>query len=249
MPFTSPNHLKFNHVYSETIVLGENQQQPEAFRVVKRDGTYSAPLTYGAGVTFLGKYGVRNLAFNGVGVSPAINIPNLKTAIAYPAGGTAVLAGAVLKNANTNTFYSVPANVTLATGSTLAARIAADLASGAVILIPQNIILNNLNASTNPYAPAVLGHQRNISMCTDGIAIVEIATVASAASSSVTVSPSLTVDQPLYVVDAFGRVGTPSTIVAANYVIGRCMDAVTVPASVAGFNVPAGYVRIKLGSI
>ena len=250
MPFTSPHHLNFNHVYTETVYLGPTQLQPEAFRVILRDGTYAPALGRGSGITFMERYGVRNLAYNGFGVDPAISVPNLTLAVPYPAGGTAVLAGAILKNANTNIYYQVPANATLdATGLTLDDRIANDLAAGDVVEIPFNMILDNQNSSSTPYAPGILGHQRIIPMCTDGIAIVEVATVASALTAGVTSVANITVDQPLYVADDEGRIGAPTVPAATDYVIGVSLDAITVPADAVNFGVPAGYIRIKLGSI
>lgn len=250
MPFTSPHHLNFNHVYTETIFLPDNVTQPEAFRAVRRDGSYAPILTFASGITFMERYGTRNLAFNGFGLDPAVSVPNLKTAVPYPAGGASVNAGDILKNANTNKFYYVPANATLDnTGATLDDRIANDVAAGDVIEIPFNIFQDNQNSSSTPYAPAILGHQRIIPMCTDGIAIVEIATIDSANTAGVTSAAALAVDDPLYVVDNEGRVGAPSSPAATDYVIGRCLDAITVPAESPGFGIPAGYIRIKLGSI
>lgn len=252
MPFTSPHHLNFNHVYTETIFLPDNVTQPEAFRAVRRDGNYAPTLSFASGITFLERYGTRNLAFNGFGLDPSVSVPNLKTAIPYPAGGTAVNAGDILKNANTNKFYFVPANTTLDnTGATLDDRIANDLAAGDVIEVPFNIFQDNANASSTPFAPSILGHQRIIPMCTDGIAIVEIATVASAAASgaAITSTAAIAVDDPLYVVDDEGRIGAPDTPAATDYIIGRSLDAITVPAESPGFGIPAGYIRIKLGSI
>ena len=251
MPFTSPTHLRFNHNYAETITIPEGQLLPEAFRVVTRAGIYATPKGYGAGVTFMERYGTRNLAFNGVGIDPAISVPNLKTAVSYPVGGTAVLAGAILKNANTNTFYTVPANATLdSTGTTLSARIALDVASGAVIEVPKNLILSNLNGSSTPNAPSFLEYQRFVGICTDGIAIVEVASRAGAASAGgVTVTNNLVKDQPLYVVDNAGRIGGIAAPAVTDIMIGRCMDDVVIPAAVPALGVPAGYIRIKLGSI
>ena len=251
MPFTSPHHLTFNHVYTETIFLGENQIQPEAFRVITRDGNYAPATEFGAGVTFMEQYGVRNLTFLGMGVDPSITVPNLLQAVDYPeAGGTAVTAGQILKIASTNTYYTVPANVTLdATGATFEDRVANDLAAGNVVLVPANLIRNNLNSSSTPYAPGVLGHQRIIPMCTDGIAIAEIATVASATAAGVTAATSITKDTPLIVADDAGRVGTPAAGVTSEYIIGRSLDNLTVPAAAVSLGVPAGYIRIKLGSI
>ena len=252
MPFTSPHHLNFNHVYTETVYLGPNQIQPEAFRAIKRDGNYAPPLEFASGITFMERYGVRNLAFNAFGVDPAISVPNLKNALPYPAGGTAVNAGDLFFNANTNTYYQVPANTTLDnTGATLEDRIANDLAAGNVIEVPANIIMDNQNSSSTPYAPGVLGHQRIIPMCTDGIAIVELATIAGAAAASagVTAAATITVDDPLYVIDDEGRIGRPDSPAATDYIIGRSLDTIQVPADAVNFGVPAGYIRIKLGSI
>ena len=247
---TSPSFLNFNHTYTETVYLDANIVQPEAFRVITRDGVYAPAEGFGSGVTFFERYGVRNLSFLGMGVDPAITVPNLLTAVSYPDGGTAVLAGAILKDGTTNTYYSVPANVTLdATGTTLADRIANDIAAGNVLEVPQNLIRNNLNSSSTPYAPGVLGHQRIIPMCTDGIAIVEIATIASATAAGVTAAATLSKDTPLIVADDEGRVGTPDAGVTGEDIIGRCLDNITVPAAAINFGVPAGYVRIKLGSI
>ena len=250
MPFTSPHHLNFNHVYTETLYLDANQVQPEAFRVVTRDGNYAPAEEFGSGVTFMEQYGVRNLSFLGMGVDPGITVPNLLNAISYPAGGTAVNAGDILKVATTNTYYTVPANVTLDnTGATLEDRIANDVAAGNVIPVPANLIRNNLNSSSTPYAPGVLGHQRIIPMCTDGIAIVEIATVASATAAGVTASATISKDTPLIVADDAGRIGTPDAGITTEYIIGRSLDNITVPAAAVNLGVPAGYIRIKLGSI
>ncbi len=250
MPFTSPTQLNYNHQYVETIYMSANQLQPEAYRAILRTGAYAPALGRASGISFFERYGFGNLAFNSVFVDPAISPPDLTTAVTYPAGGTAVLAGAILSNPNTNTYYYVPANVTLdAVGATLDARIVNDLASGAVVEIPKHLILNNLNASDTIYSPTNYNFQRTIPMCTDGIPIVEIATLASATAAGVTATATLTKDQPLYVVDDFGRVGGIAAPAATDYVIGVCLDDVDVPADAVGFGVPAGYVRIKLGSI
>lgn len=251
MPFNSPGYLTFHHTYVETLYLTAAQAQPEAFRVVNRLGAYPTPVNgIGSGITYLEAYGIRNLTNNGFGVDSAISVPNLTTAVNYPAGGTVVAAGAILKNAATNDFYTVPASVTLDNvGTTLTARIANDVAAGRVILVPANLIINNLSASHMQLAPNVYGYQRIIPICTDGIAIVEIATVASAASAGFTATTTLVKDQPLYAIDAVGRVGGITTPPATAIRIGRCLDNTTVPSAAANFGVPAGYVRIKLGSI
>lgn len=250
MPFTSAHHLNFNHTYTETVYLDADQTQPEAFRVITRDGVYAPALGFGSGITFFERYGVRNLSFLGMGVDPGVTVPNLLTAIDYPAGGTAVLAGDILKVADTNTYYTVPANVTLdATGLTLEDRVANDVAAGNVLEVPANLIMNNQNSSSTPYAPGVLGHQRIIPMCTDGIAIVEVATIASAAAAGVTSVATITRDQALYVSDDEGRIGSPTVPAATDYIIGRSLDNITVPAAAINLGVPAGYIRIKLGSI
>lgn len=249
MPFTSPHHLNYNHVYTETVYLGPTQIQPEAFRAIKRDGTYAPVGTFASGITFLERYGVRNLAFNAFGVDPAVSVPDLTLAVPYPAGGTVVNAGDLFFNANTNIYYQVPANTTLdATGLTLEDRIANDLAAGNVIEVPANIIMDNQNASSTPYAPGVLGHQRIIPMCTDGIAIVEISTVADATLPA-GAATTIAVDDPLVVMDDSGRIGTPDGGVTTEYIVGRSLDAIAVPAAAVQLGVPAGYIRIKLGSI
>ena len=251
MTINNPSYLTYHHVYAETLLLDKNQVQPQVFRAITRDGNYAPAVGYASGFTYLEAFGTANIAFNAFGTDPQISIPDLSVAVDYPAtGGAAVNAGDILKYANTNTFYFVPANATLdATGATLEDRIANDVAAGDVVPVPKNAIRDNLSAAVTPYAPLAFIQQRVIGMATDGIVIAEIATQDSATAAGVTAAAAINVDDPIYVGDNFGRVATIAVPGATDYVVGRALDATDVPVSGAGFGVPAGYIRVKLGSI
>jgi hypothetical protein len=94
---------------------------------------------------------------------------------------------------------------------------------------PAGLSLNyedRLNGSSTPYAPRVFPYQKNLSVVTTGIAIVEAAA-----------SQTIVIDSPISS-DANGR----AILGTSGVILGRSLDTITTGAG------DTAYIRIKLGN-
>jgi hypothetical protein len=228
-----------------------------AHRFVTRKGGYPTPAgAYGAGVSIFNIYGVNSLTgYNDYTFTTPNSVAVAGTTLTAAAADIAELAvGAVVRvyptaadatvftdlvveellSATTakvrelgTTEGTTPTAITAGAGKKvvrLEAKGGYSVDSAGLNLDYQD----RMNTSNTPLAPRVFPYQKTLSICTNGIAIVEVGP-----------SQTFDIDSPVYS-DTSGRA---STTAGAGVILGRSLDVLTTGAS------DSGFIRVKLSGV
>lgn len=241
-------YLSFDHVYAETVVVSDItriENGVAAHRFVKRTGAYPDAGGYAAGVSIFDIYGVsaltgyaqRNLTGTVAIAATTGVVTGTSTAfLSEIAVGTHVQVGEV-KYVVTEVTTNTAAVVEVLGGGPIdavaggATMVRLEAVGGYNVEPPAGLSLDyqdRMSPSTTPLAPRVFPYQKNLTVVTNGIAIVEVAP-----------SQTITVDGAIWA-DANGR--ALGTTAGAGVILGRSLDSI-----VTGAN-DVAYVRVKLGA-
>lgn len=247
MVINQPKYMSFDHLYVETVTVTDPARLTggvASHRFVKRTGGYPVAGEYAAGVSIFDIYGPGVLtgseyaALSGtVAIADTGVVTGTNTAFT-----TELTVGSIIRVEGVDYLVEVITSATQITvsrsdGSAVetvtAGKTAARLEAkgGYQVESPSGLSLeyeSRFNASTTPYAPRVFPYQKNLSVVTNGIAIVEVAP-----------GQTLSVDAPVYS-DVAGRA---TTVAGAGVVLGRSLDNITLGSG------DVGYARVKLGGV
>lgn len=241
-------YLAFDHVYAETVVvsdLARIENGVAAHRFVLRTGAYPAAGGYAAGVSIYDIYGVSALTgYPQRTLTGTVTIAET-TGVVTGSGtaflteiavGTHVQVGDV-KYVVTEVTSNTAAVVAVLGGGSVeavaggATMVRLEAIGGYNVEPPAGLSLDyqdRMSPSTTPLAPRVFPYQKNLTVVTNGIAIVEVAP-----------SQTFAVDGGVWA-DANGRALSATT--GAGVMLGRSLDALTTGA------LDTGFIRVKLGA-
>lgn len=241
-----PKYLSFDHQYVETVVVTDISRIANgvaANRFVLRSGAYPSAAGYAAGVSLFDIYGVRALTgYPELALTGTIEITVTTGAVTgtTTAFTTELFVNSIIRvgavdyrvvSIASDTSMVVErvdgAAVTAVSAGATATRLEA--VGGYGVNSPAGLDLTyegRMNPSSTPYAPRVFPYQKNLSVVTSGIVIVELAP-----------SQTITIDSPI-AADTSGRAVLRTTGIT----LGRSLDTVTTGAG------DVAYIRVKLGN-
>lgn len=244
-----PKYLSFDHLYVETITVTDPTNLiagVAAHRFVNRKGAYPTAGSYAAGVSIFDIYGpgvltgYERLALTGTLAITATTGAVTGTTTEFD---TELEVGALIEVATVQYRVVSIASATsmvvervdgaaVTTVSAGATAVRLEAKGGYGVDNPAGLSLeyeSRFNSSTTPFAPRVFPYQKNLSVVTSGIAIVQLAP-----------GKTIALDGAVYS-DAEGR-ATP-TAAGDNVILGRSLDDLTTGAS------DVGFIRVKLAGV
>ena len=243
---TLAKYLSFDHKYAETVVVTDATRLAAgvaANRFVNRTGAYPAANGYAAGVSLYDIYGSYTLTgYPELTLTGTVTVT--VTTGAVTGSGTAftteLVVGAIVTiGLLSYRVVSIASNTAMVIETVGGASVPA-VSAGATVVREElkggysvnGSSLNGnyedrLNGSSTPYVPRVFPYQKQLTVITDGIAILEVDPASSAIS-----------------LDSAIGVGTDgkAKLYASGVVAGRALDAVATPAN-------GGFLRVKIGNV
>lgn len=243
-----PKYMSFDHLYVETATVTDPTNLNAgvaAHRFVTRTGAYPAAGGYAAGVSIFDIYGP--------GVLTGSEYATLSGTVAIADTGvvtgtntaftTELTLGSIVRVEGVDYLVEVITSATQITvsrsdGGTLATVTAGKTAyrleakGGYQVESPSGLSLeyeSRFNASTTPFAPRVFPYQKNLSVVTSGIAIVQLV-------------PEVTIGVDGAVYAAANGFATP-TAAGDEIILGRSLDNLTTAAG------DVGYIRVRLAGV
>lgn len=242
-----PKYLSFDHLYVETVTVTDATRLSNgvaAHRFVNRKGAYPIAGEYAAGVSLFDIYGPGVLTgYERLSLSGTVEITATTGAVSgtNTAFETELTTGALIEVAGVQyRVVSIASDTSLVVERVDGAAVTAVGAGAAAVRLeakggygvddPAGLSLeyeSRFNSSTTPYAPRVFPYQKNLSVVTNGIAIVEVAP-----------GENISVDTAIYS-DVNGRA---TTTAGAGVLLGRSLDDLSTGPS------DVGFIRVKLGA-
>jgi hypothetical protein len=243
-----PKYLSFDHLYVETVTVTNPANLVAGVasnRFVTRTGAYPAAGAYAAGVSLYDIYGPGILTGSEtLTLTGTVAIANTGVVTGVGTAFTTELAvGSIVRVEGVDYLVKVITSATeitversdggvipTVTAGKTAVRLEAK--GGYQIEGPSSLSLeyeSRFNASTTPFAPRVFPYQKNLSVVTAGIAIVQLVP-----------SATITVDAPVYA--AANGFATP-TAAGGNVILGRSLDNLVTQSG------DIGYIRVRLAGV
>lgn len=243
-----PKFLSFDHLYAETITVTDPTNLVAgvaANRFVTRTGAYPAAGGYAAGVSIFDIYGPGVLSgYERLTLTGTVAIA-ATTGVVTGSGtafDTQLAVGSIVEVSSVQYRVTAIASATSATvervdGAAVtvvnagATAVRLEARGGYNVDSPAGTSLeyeSRFNTSSTPFAPRVFPYQKNLSVVTAGIAIVQLAP-----------SVTMTVDAAVYSTTS----GMATTTAGAGVIVGRSLDNLITQAS------DVGYIRVKLAGV